>query len=385
MTSSDSKDNVWQHTATTTNVYDWRDGAVQARMTVEKTDQPTYTSSYNYGASGALETISIADGRARTVTFTNDVSGQALKRDEADQLSGGDPHEIWYRFGGRQLGYIGNNGTLDTDYVASIANRVKRPPPTQGPFRFGDPTGTSHIDFDPALDNISSYAQGSAGGSYTVQGGETLGSIAAQLWGDASLWYKIAEANGMSTANALAEGQRLTIPIGVVKSSHNASTFKPYDPAATLGETSPTNPKPQAARGNKCGLFGALFVTAFGVALSFILPPIAPALGPVLSGALTATTANVLTQGFAVATGIQDKFNWKGVAMAGLSAGIGAAVGAAFGGGSLLGSKLLTDAARGALGSAIAQGIGVATGLQDKFDWAGVAAAGIGAEFGGSG
>jgi uncharacterized membrane protein YeiH len=36
-------------------------------------------------------------------------------------------------------------------------------------------------------------------------------------------------------------------------------------------------------------------------------------------------------------------------------------------------------AARAALGSAITQGIGVATGMQSKFSWAAVAGAGIGA------
>ena len=34
---------------------------------------------------------------------------------------------------------------------------------------------------------------------------------------------------------------------------------------------------------------------------------------------------------------------------------------------------------KGVASSAITQGIGVATGLQDKFSWAGVAAAGVGA------
>lgn len=45
-------------------------------------------------------------------------------------------------------------------------------------------------------------------------------------------------------------------------------------------------------------------------------------------------------------------------------------------------STFLGDAARSALGSAVTQGIGVATGLQDKFSWAGVAAAGIGGAVG---
>jgi hypothetical protein len=201
------------------------------------------------------------------------------------------------------------------------------------------------------------------------------------------LWYKIAEANGLSGSQLLAAGTTLRIPAAVTNIHNNASTFQVHDINRAMGDLDPTAPKPQAAQQarhrNQCGMFGALFVTAFGVALSFILPPIAPALGPVVSGALTAATANVLTQGFAVATGIQDKFNWKGVALGALGGGVAGGLSNAIGGGTLLGSKLLTDAARGALGSAIAQGIGVATGLQDKFDWAGVATAGLGAAAGG--
>lgn len=50
--------------------------------------------------------------------------GQVIKRDERAALSGGDPHEVWYRFSGKQIGYVGNNGTMDTDYASSIANRT---------------------------------------------------------------------------------------------------------------------------------------------------------------------------------------------------------------------------------------------------------------------
>jgi hypothetical protein len=38
--------------------------------------------------------------------------------------------------------------------------------------------------------------------------------------------------------------------------------------------------------------------------------------------------------------------------------------------------------ARGVLGSVISQGLGVATGLQSRFSWSGVAAAGVGAGVG---
>ncbi|NWP61279.1 hypothetical protein GY994_22550, partial [Escherichia coli] len=81
-------------------------------------------------------------------------------------------------------------------------------------------------------------------------------------------------------------------------------------------------------------------------------------------------------QAFGVAAGIQDKVSWKGVALAGISAGVSGGLAGSFD--KIAGSPFLGDAVRGALGSAIGQGIGVATGLQSKFDFAGVAAAGLG-------
>jgi len=387
------------HTSTT---FAWYDGAVtfQIRHDSDTADlyNAIYTTDYSYDASGQLASVRINDGRPRTVSFTNDMSGQVLRRDEADALSGGDPHEVWYRFGGRQLGFTGNNGTLDTDYMASIDNRVK----TQGTgaFRFGESQADAHADFAQSFDPINSYGAGGGGGSYTARAGETLASIAAQLWGDASLWYKLAEANGLSGASGLSDGQTLTIPAGVIKNTHNAGTFKPYDPLEALGDTSPTSPaipKPPR-RGNKCGMFGAVLLVVVAVAVTIatkgafakfaggVLKGVfgaaaaakMGATATVIGGAMAGATASAVSQGVGLATGIQDRFSWKGVAMAGIGGGVGGALSGidAFGTASGI-ARFGSDVVRGALGSAIGQGIGVATGLQRKFDWAGVAAAGV--------
>jgi YD repeat-containing protein len=152
----------------------------------------TYTTSFSYDAFGALTSMTVNDGRPRTVTLTNDLNGQALRRDEADyNYSTGDPHEVWYRFGGRQLGYNGNNGTLETSYHVSIENRQKlsnnNGTGTTGAFRWGGVNGAGHADFDQSVGRINSYGQGGSGGMHSVREGDTLQSIAAQLWGDSSL------------------------------------------------------------------------------------------------------------------------------------------------------------------------------------------------------
>jgi hypothetical protein len=79
----------------------------------------------------------MSDGRMRTITYKSDISGQVIRRDEADgNTSNGDPHEVWYRFGGKELGYTGNNGTLDTSYHESIWNRMAPAPASNRQSRF---------------------------------------------------------------------------------------------------------------------------------------------------------------------------------------------------------------------------------------------------------
>jgi YD repeat-containing protein len=378
-TTNNYKNGSFQNGTRTDNTYAWFDGAVQS--TIQHTPNTSqsgtvYITDYTYSSAGVLEQIHVRDGRERYVSITNDMNGQAIRRDESDFSSAGEPHEVWYRFNGKQMGYTGNNGTLDTDYQTSIVNRTRAS--GTGAFRFGGTDPISHSDFDLSLDPINSYEQGGSGGSYTVRGGDTLGGIAAQLWGDASLWYKLAEANGIAGAGALSEGQRLIIPAGVTKSTHNASTFQPYDPRDAIGDTSPSSPQPQR-RKNKCGTFGTILLVAIAVAVTVLTygaltGPTTTFMGTIWAGAAAGAAGSAASQAVGVATGIQDEFSWRGVAMGALGGAIGSALAPAFAGS----HAFVRGALRGAAGSAITQGVGVATGLQDKFDWAGVAAAAVG-------
>jgi hypothetical protein len=100
--------------------------------------------------------------------------------------------------------------------------------------------------------------------------------------------------------------------------------------------------------------------------------------GAVMAGAASGVAGSVVSQGFGVATGLQDKFSWKQVAMAGIAGGVSGGIGHVLGQAGLAGSKILTGIVRGVASSGLTQGIAVTVGLQKKFDFAGVAAAGIG-------
>ncbi|MFN4097935.1 MAG: LysM peptidoglycan-binding domain-containing protein, partial [Sphingomonas sp.] len=295
----------------------------------------------------------------------------------------------------------GNNGTTNVAYVQSTDDRAARRPDatsaTAGLFRDGTKTGSAATaDFSMSYDAYNSDYQGSAGGVYTVRTGDTLASIAQALWGDANLWYKLAAANGMSGNAALIEGQTLTLPTGVTKSGHSASTFKPYDPTDALGDLSPTTPKPP--KKPKCGMLGQILVAAIAIAVSALtygaLAGASPTiLGAIGAGAVSGAAGGIASQGFGVATGIQNSFSWKGVGLAAIGGAVGGGLGAsglfgdaasgAFKAGTIgIKSGVIDAVVRGAVTNAITQGIGVATGLQSKFDFAGVAAAGIGAGVG---
>ncbi|WP_332819384.1 AHH domain-containing protein [Sphingopyxis sp.] len=386
-----------------TQVYAWQGGAVQASVQLTNRDGSS-TSTYSYDRDGALHGVDITGGtRPRDIVYATDLAGQILGRGEYDtNYAQNDPHSRTWMFGGRQMGMVSNDGTGNVDYATSIADRNTTP--GTGAFRNGATSGSLYADFDANFTALNGGAAGGGGSSYTAASGDTLQGIAAAIWGDANLWYKLAEANGLPGGASLSAGQTLTIPGGVMGTHHSADTFKPYDPAEAIGNTSPNTPKPPR-QGKNCGAFGMILIAVIAIAVATIATAGAASLatgatfgnslGAVLGGSLAslsgasgvalgatgavaagvagAVAGSVVSQGFGVATGIQDKFSWKGVALAGISALVGGAAGARFGGGGWAGA-----AARAGASSAITQGIGVATGLQSKFDFAGVAAAAVG-------
>ncbi|WP_167361351.1 LysM peptidoglycan-binding domain-containing protein [Paracidovorax cattleyae] len=235
--------------------------------------------------------------------------------------------------------------------------------------------------------------------AYTVVGGETLKDIARNVLGDASLWWRIADANSLAVSGdgQLTAGQTLTVP----KLSLNANgveTFQPYDPSQATGSMDPVLPVP--ANGGGCGGVGqiimivvavvAAYFTA-GAAAELLGAAFAPAAGAVGvtvgSTTLTATGAfiasaiggavgSIASQAVGIAIGAQSDFSWKGVALSALGGGISSGLA----GTQLLhGSDFGVSVARAAVGNALSQGIGVVTGLQDRFDWRSVAASAAGA------
>jgi hypothetical protein len=393
-----------------------------------------WVTNYAYDTQGHLKQVAINDGQPRTVTYVTNMMGEVMKRDVVfNSGSTTAPHEMHYYLAGMAIGDITNNGTSATDYVTQIAARTAvnsgsgfnptvgyTTPNGYGPFAGGANTGSPYADFDQSYDPINGYDSGATAINYVIKQGDTLQSLARQIWGDANLWYLIAQANGLNANSVLQVGSSIVIPNNQIHNFHNnSSTFRVYNPNLAIGDVSPTAPEipapppppppPPTRRGGGCGLIGKIFIAVVAIAVAAVTYGVlsgpassfaasslgfsgalagggvaagssAAIAGGVLAGAAGGIAGAVVGQGLEVATGLQNSFDWGAVALGAM----GGALGGGFAGAGAFGSlgEIGGAVARGVTGSIVTQGIGVATGLQSHFDWAGVAAAGVGAGVG---
>ncbi|AJQ92695.1 LysM peptidoglycan-binding domain-containing protein [Gynuella sunshinyii] len=190
--------------------------------------------------------------------------------------------------------------------------------------------------------NLGDDFPSSALSSFTATGGETLRQVAASLLGNANLWFILAEANGLSGSDSLKAGQTITIPNSVESGKIDSETHKLYNESEIIGSTMPN--VRQKAKKKKCASFFMIIVAVVVVAVAtFLLPGLGTALattlfsglgaaatvaGYALAGAILFAGAEVVRQGVGIALGLQEGFDWKAV---GKQAIVGALTGAAGG------------------------------------------------------
>ena len=231
--------------------------------------------------------------------------------------------------------------------------------------------------FDVNFTPVSEQFPASTPSQLIVQKGDTLRSIAARVFGDASLWYVIAEENGLTNPDAaLEEGTLLRIPNQVLSLANSAFSFKPFDVSDAIGDTTPTQPTPRKKKhGGLRGFLTTVLIIVVAIVVTVFLTPYATAaLGSQALGAgAAAAVGSAASQGAAIGLGVQDEFSWKQVGAAALSAGIlqGTPVGDLAKGATS--SELANNVLQGALNSSVNQGVNIALGLQDSFSWSQVA------------
>jgi YD repeat-containing protein len=396
-------DDADKGTAMTSNyTYEWWDGAKQSKVTAQGSNplapgwKPA-SSLYNYDVNGNLKAVFDDGGgeatKQRAFSYETDQQGQVLRRNELggviidanNQITGaasGRIHNFYY-LNGHRIGNVGNDGIEKIDYAQELAGKLDKGSDDQ--YKIFKPI--SSVDFDENYMKISSQYPSMNASSWTVRAGDTLQSIASALWGDSTLWYLLADANGLKSSDeVLRAGQLLTVP-NVITNLHNtANTFKPYDPGMAIGNTQPTLPTPPPPPNKEaCGGFGTMIAMVVAIVAAYFTAGAAlAALGStatsiagaelgvaMAAGAAAGAVGSIAAQGTLIATGDQKGFDWKGVALGAVGGAISAGLP------NLASNAFVNGALQGAVGGALTQGIGVATGAQHSFDWKGVAVSAI--------
>jgi YD repeat-containing protein len=412
---------------TTEYTYKWFDGAAQSEIKVvwqygaAANQFVDGFSKFEYDANGRLyRMFNPTAGKQQMYQYLSDASGQILERKEFggpgsilryDVTTGAvlqADNPVWVRYyyaNGHRIGEVNNTGAplAQEDYAQEMA----RAPAKGNEAKHKLTSPQMWADFDQNYQPINSGYPSAAASSYLVRKGDTLRSIAQAVWGDANLWYLIAEANGLVGNESPTEGMTLWIPNKVVNVHNNAGTYKVYDPGEAIGNTSPLLPDPPAPNQGKkkCGGLGLLIAVVVAVVVTvFTAGAAAIALGAVPAGtgvfaagatalaggagaagfaaaAVGGAVGSAASQGVLIAAGLQESFSWKGVALGAVGAAVGAGIGAAASSvpalSGLSGTGLAATVGRAVVGNVLTQGIGVATGLQKKFDWRGVAASAV--------
>ncbi|MFV5535565.1 LysM peptidoglycan-binding domain-containing protein, partial [Acinetobacter pittii] len=333
---------------TTQYAYEWWDSAKQSKITTT-VDGLKGETSLSYNINGHLSGF-VDDKNAqnkRAATYINNSQGMVLQRNELINNTM-NRYRNFYYVNGQRVGDLSNDGPSREDYVQNLQSN--RATATQAK----DFKPISSADFDQNFEPINAQYPSSASTSYVVNNGDTLQSIALSVWGDASMWYMLADVNGLSATDKLTAGQVLTVPNKVTNIHNNSETFRPYNPGEAIGNTQPTVPSPPPppkpkkkcggiaqivmivvaivvtiyTAGAAAGLMAGLGSSAFGVSAAFSAGLTAMSTSAVAAG-IGAAVGSAASQLAGKAMGVVDSFSWSQVGISALTAAATAGVGGA--------------------------------------------------------
>lgn len=215
--------------------YAYWDDAKQSKITKKgAANQETHTS-LSYDINGHIDST-YDNGTGVNRGFVTNANGQVLRR------SGSNGTHYFYYADGHRIGDVGNtpDDKSRVSYAEQLARRATAESADQRRDRYTRPSPVTSADFDQNYEPINDSYPGNAAASYIVQrNGQTLRDIAQAMWGDSSLWYLIAESNGMLSDGSLAAGQVLVIPNKVANIHNNSNTWRPYNAGEAIGAVDP--------------------------------------------------------------------------------------------------------------------------------------------------
>ena len=371
-----------------------KDGRIQSQTTYEKNSSKVArkTDNYVYNQGGRLTSYKLHSGGVVNTyhyAYERTAEGEKTKTIRVSSTQGntksGSTHN-YYDHRGRLISSkfteankkgdsVGNSIKLfaysvDSQIFASLYKKYGESGiKVQNHYQRGNTTLADMGDDGIHIDAIDTFQNGGdTPGRHTVNAGETLASIAQSHFGDASLWYVLADANGLAMGPSQAfshsyAGRELIIPNSSKVAGNTAASFRSYNSGEILGELTPSVGIVPPPKPDKCKQITAIIVVAVVAAAATVITAgaAAPVMGTVFgtTTAAGATVASASTAAFIAAgatTGLiaglagsvagqaaaigltksryanlQQGFDWKGFAAAGIAGALTGGVGGVFG------------------------------------------------------
>jgi nucleoid-associated protein YgaU len=386
----------------------------QYRVNSQRLDQYTVTylkkEGYLESATSGINVSNLPDVRPATDESYYNVRGERIAIAQHTEYANGTVADTVRAFAYDGNGQIisrrdgtANGSTIDQGSTPALKNQH---------YVYVNGQQVAHYDESTTVDvlsQVTAFSNSNGTGDYVVQQGDTLKSIAQAVYGNASLWYVVAQANALNGDADLAVGLSLSIP-AVTTSKNDSTTFKPYNPSEIQGSTTPDLPviaPPPPPPKQHCNAIAAIVVIAVVVVASILTAGAALAAAGATLGETFAVGATALAggAGFTAATvgaaalggfvgnvagqvagdalGVHQGFSFGEALTGGLTAGATAGLGgylqgtATFGEVAANGLPALNTAGKVALaaGSYAAQNASAEIAGQDHhFSWAGVVA-----------
>jgi len=315
-------------------------------------DGKTRTFSYNYFADGRQSSI-VGQGNknaAGTSRFTYDVNDRQVRVDKG-QGDGMDRPEYLtfvYDNDGKILFRFHDEGTgsdrHNTEFAYANGSPVGERKNQNGTITELLDTGKYNL-----LPSLGEDFPDSSVSAVTVADGDTLISIAARVYGNPSLWFVLAEANGLDPSQQLKIGARLLVPNSIESGAITADTHVVYNESDIIGSTLPNLKTPK--KKNCASLVAIIIIVVIAVVATIATSGLAGALlaggssflgltgaaatitAYAVAGAVVGAAASIVQQGIFIALKFQDKFSWKELAastvagaFSGAAQGVGKAV-----------------------------------------------------------
>ena len=251
--------------------YQYRSGSRVDQYTVTYLKKDSYLES----ATSGQNVSNTPDVRPSTDESYYNIRGERVAIAQHTQYAGGtvaDTVRVFAYDGNGQIVLrrdgTSSDGKFDQGTGAEVLRRNQH-------FVYANGQQVARFDDNTELDVISqvtAFSSGTGTSGYVVQQGDTLKSIAQAVYGNASLWYVIAQANALTGDNDLSVGLGIDIP-AVTTNKNDATTFKPYNPGEIQGSTTPELPviaPPPPPPKQHCNVIAAVIVIAVAVVVSVV-------------------------------------------------------------------------------------------------------------------